>query len=114
VTYWDWIRVANLVVLVALVVTIAARYRAGTRMLDPRNLLNDPSHLPLLRMGQILLYLALIEGFAEGLILGLPGGPRVIAPLPGFLLILLSAHWRRVYRLTQHVADRTYHTARQD
>jgi len=105
-TYWDWIRVANLVVLVALVVTIGARYRSGVRMLDPRNLLDDPSHLPLLRMGQILLYAALLEGFAEGLALGLPGGPRVIAPLPGLLLILLSAHWRRVYRLAQRVTGR--------
>lgn len=105
-TYWDWIRVANLVVLVALIITIGARFRAGVRMLDPRDLLQDPSHLPLLRMGQILLYLALAEGFLEGLLLDLPGGPRVIAPLPGLLLVLLSAHWRRAYRVVSAVRQR--------
>jgi hypothetical protein len=105
-TYWDWIRVANLIVLVALVITIGARFFSGIKMLDPRNLLQDPSHLPLLRMGQILLYLALIEGFAEGLALNLPGGPRIIASLPGLLLILLSAHWRRVYKTWRKARDR--------
>jgi hypothetical protein len=97
-TYWDWMRVTNIAVLVILVVTISLRFRSGIVMLDPRNLLEDPSHLPLLRMGQILLYLALIEGFAEGLVLNLPGGPRIIAPLPGLLLILASAHWHRILR----------------
>ncbi len=92
-TYWDGVRLVNLAVLAALLVTIGTRYVSGVRMLDPRNLMGDPSHLGLMRMGQMLLYLGMMVGYVEGLVSGLPGGPRVIAPLPGLVLILVSAHW---------------------
>jgi hypothetical protein len=97
-TYWDWIRMLNVVVLLVMVATLVVRYRAGVRMLDPRDLLDDPSHLPLLRVGLILMYVALIEGNLEGLLRGLPGGPRILALLPGLLLVLLSMHWGRARR----------------